>query len=301
MEALRAELYALVEAARPCSVRHVYYLGLGRLWDKDSGRSRKNYSVPVRELGYMREHGMMPWEWITDGTRLVRQEILYESAEDALARTAQIFRRDLWASQARRVEVWCESDSVSGVLHPVTSAWGVGLYSCRGQSSKTFIHEAVRAYERIGKPLTVLYVGDWDAAGRSVPRSIAERMERYSGGIDLDFRQLAVTPADCRSGLYTAHQANAADVNYRRFAQECADEGLDPREAVEVEALHPDLLRQRLDQAIEGLVTDVRQWNLLARLEEADRETLRAVQEVLAGREPGRGAQSPTGGDGSRG
>lgn len=29
---------------------------------------------------------------------------------------------------------------------PVTSAWGVGLYSCRGQSSKTFVYEAVQQY-----------------------------------------------------------------------------------------------------------------------------------------------------------
>ncbi|MEV0056121.1 hypothetical protein AB0H34_37245 [Saccharopolyspora shandongensis] len=169
VEALRAELYALVETAQPCSVRHAYYLGIGRLWGKDSGTSRRNYSVVVRELGVMREGGMLPWEWITDGTRLVRQETAFDSIEDALERTAEVYRRNLWSTQARRVEVWCESDSIAGVLQPVTSAWGVGLYSCRGQSSKTFVHEAVQQYVRQGKPVTAVFAGDWDPSGRSVP------------------------------------------------------------------------------------------------------------------------------------
>jgi hypothetical protein len=42
-------------------------------------------------------------------------------------------------------------------------------------------------------------VGDWDPSGRSVPRSVAERMERYGNGdLDLDFQQIAVTAADVR-------------------------------------------------------------------------------------------------------
>ncbi|GAA0444334.1 hypothetical protein ACFQ2B_00415 [Streptomyces stramineus] len=43
-----------MQAAQPCTVRHVYYLGLGRLWEKDAGKSRRNYSVPTGET---RPHG----------------------------------------------------------------------------------------------------------------------------------------------------------------------------------------------------------------------------------------------------
>lgn len=253
-------MYAAVEAARPCSVRHVYYLGIGRLWDKDRGTSRRNYSVVVRELGIMRELGTLPWHWITDGTRLVRQETAYDSIDDALERTAEAYRRNLWASQARRVEVWCESDSVAGVLEPVTSGWGVGLFSCRGQSSKTFVHEAVQEYTRQRKPVSVLFAGDYDPTGRVVPRSVKDRITRYSNGsgLDLDFRQIAVTADDVRSGELIAHAPNTRDVNYPRYRQECQREGIDPHIAVEVEALSPGLLRSRLDEAIADLVDDVR-------------------------------------------
>ncbi|MEU8623060.1 hypothetical protein [Streptomyces sp. NPDC048623] len=298
MEALRAAICELVEAAQPCSVRHVYYLGIGLLWDKDVGRSRRNYSVVVRELGHLRETGRLPWEWITDGTRMVRQETQYDSLDDAMQRTTESYRRNLWASQSRRVEAWCESDSVGGVLQPVTSAWGVGLYSCRGQSSKTFVYEAVQQYARQSKGVTVIFCGDWDPTGRSVPRSVVERIERYgNGGIDLEFRQIAITAADVRAGELTAHDVNVRDVNYRRYREECLREGLDPHTAVEVEALSPGLLRQRLDETIEGLVDDVRQWNVEARAEEAERELLRSLQGAVKTIVQ-RSAGESTGGDG---
>lgn len=263
---------------------HFYYLGLGRLWEKDTGKSRKNYSVAVRELGHMREVGELPWEWITDGTRLVRQEMQYDSAIEAIQRTTETYRRNLWASQRRRVEVWCESDSISGVLHPITVKWGVGLYSCRGQSSKTFVYEAVRANQGHGKPLTVLYAGDWDPSGRSIPRSVVERIDRYgSSEIDLDLRQIAVTAADVHGGRLVAHEANLADSNYKRFREECLREGLDSRSAVEVEALRPGDLRHRLDGEIEGLIENVHQWNVLAAAQQKDLSILKAMEEALAG------------------
>ncbi|MFE2638407.1 hypothetical protein ACFXKS_23785 [Streptomyces scopuliridis] len=66
------------------------------------------------------------------------------------------------------------------MLLPITS--GVGLYSCRGRSSKTFAYEAVQQYAHQGKGVTVIFGGDWDPTGRCVPRSVVERMERYGNG-----------------------------------------------------------------------------------------------------------------------
>ncbi|MFI0263942.1 hypothetical protein ACH4OW_33560 [Streptomyces sp. NPDC017056] len=229
MESLREAMISVARGARPCSVRHVYYLGIGHLWAKDTGQSRRNYSVVVRELGYLRETGRIPWDWITDGTRMIRQELQYDSLEDAMERAAEGYRRNLWASQSRRVEVRVESDSVGGVLLPVTSAWGVGLYSCRGQSSKTFVYEAVQEYARQGKPVTVIFAGDWDPTGRCVPRSVVERMHRYGNGkLDLEFQQIAVTAHDVRSGQFTTHDVNTRDVNYKRYHEECLEEDRSP-------------------------------------------------------------------------
>jgi hypothetical protein len=63
----------------------------------------------------------------------------------------------------------------------------------------------------------------------------------------------------------------------KRYREECLREGIDPRIAVEIEALMPGLLRQRLDVAIEAL-DGIRQWNIESRTEEAGRELLRSLQ-----------------------
>ncbi|MFJ9417848.1 hypothetical protein ACIRPT_27370 [Streptomyces sp. NPDC101227] len=110
---------------------------------------------------------------------------------------------------------------------------------------------------------------------------MVERMERYGNGdLDLDFRQIAITADDVRSGRLTTHDVNTRDVNYARYREECLREGIDPNTAVEVEALRPGELRQRLDVEIEGLVDDIDQWNIEFRAEAAERELLRRLQGV---------------------
>lgn len=76
----------------------------------------------------------------------------------------------------------------------------------------------------------------------------------------------------------TTHDVNVRDINFTRYREECLREGIDPHTAVKVEALRFGLLGQRLDDAIESLVDDVRQWNIEARTEEVERELLRSLQ-----------------------
>ncbi|MFE3142967.1 hypothetical protein [Streptomyces scopuliridis] len=66
---------------------------------------------------------------------------------------------------------------------------GVGLYSCRGQSSKSFAYEAMQQYAHQGKGVTVIFGGDWEPTGRCIPRSVVERMERYGNGEQLSNKE----------------------------------------------------------------------------------------------------------------
>ncbi|MET9662742.1 hypothetical protein [Streptomyces sp. NPDC006510] len=86
-------------------------------------------------------------------------------------------------------------------------------------------------------------------------------------------RGLAAVPA-----RLTTHDVNIRGINFTRYREECLREGIDPHTAVKVEALRFGLLGQRLDDAIESLVDDVRQWNIEARTEEVERELLRSLQ-----------------------
>lgn len=277
VEQLRAAIYDIVRDNRPCSVRQVYYVGVGRLWSKDQKGSRRSYKRVVRELGVMRENGMVPFDWVTDATRYTRIPTMYDSIEQAQRRWAESYRRDLWSRQPRRVEVWAESDSISGVVDPVTRALGVGLFSCRGQASKTFAHSSAMTYREIRKPVTILYVGDWDPTGLAIPRSLGERLHRYAGDVEIDFRRLAVTADDLRDLDLTTHEVNLGDPNYRAYAAACSFVGLDPQVSVEVEALPPPLLRDRLERELYDLVEDAEQWNATLAAEESERDILESM------------------------
>jgi hypothetical protein len=274
---LRAELYAIVDANRPCSVRQVYYVGIGRLWPKDTGSSRRSYNDVVRNLSVMRESGELPWGWLTDSTRYVLIAAMYDSLDDALTRMQEHYRRDIWASQTRRVEVWAESDSTASLVGDVTMRLGVGMYSCRGQAGKEFTHSAARTYLAIGKPVSILYLGDWDPSGLAIPRSLQERLNRYTEGqVEIEFRRLAVTPEQIHEHNLQTHDVNAGDSSYRRFVEECRLVGLAEQDAVEVEAFPPNVLRALVEEHLVALVEDAVAWNAELDYEAAERKQLAA-------------------------
>jgi hypothetical protein len=281
VEELRSAIFDIVEDNQPCSVRNVYYVGIGLLWDKDKGGDRRNYKRVVENLGVMRENGSLPFEWITDSTRYRRIPSMYNSVEEALSETAQLYRRDLWAQQPRHIEVWAESDSIAGTIDPVTSALGVGLFSCRWQASKTFCHSAAVEYLRRGKPVTVLYIGDWDPSGLSIAMSLKERLNRYSRGeVEIDFERVAVVPTDVREGGYVTHDVNPDDKNLDRFMTECQLRRL-PVVAVETEAIPAPELRDRLEAELYEQAEDIETWNATIAAEQSEKEVLARMRGML--------------------
>jgi hypothetical protein len=275
MVELRQAIHDLAEEHQPCTVRQIYYLGIGRWWEKDRDGSRKTYSSTVcRLVGDMREDGTIPWGWIADNTRWFRKRTMFSSPDHILRSVASTYRRDLWARQPVHVEVWCESDSIAGVLDDVTMPEGLALFPCRGQSSKTLVYEAAQSYRGLDKPVVILYCGDWDPSGLGIPFSLEDRMARYGAtDLNVELRRIAVTPEDVASDQYITHSVNTNDPNYRRFANLCRLNDLAPETAVEVEALPPGQLRQRLKAAIDDL-TDVWLWNVTLAAEESERELL---------------------------
>lgn len=276
VEAFEQAMLALVEENRPCTVRQAYYIVVSRgLLEKDTGGKRNSYTKVTRTLGDLRERGELPFSWISDSTRWRRQAQVWTDAESALDSMVHFYRRDLWQRQARHLEVWVESDSIAGLLAPVTRRLGIGIMPCRGQSSKTFCHVAAQEYLAVDKPVTVLYVGDFDPSGFQIDRSLEERLRRYAPGVDLDFQRIGVTPAQVRDLGLVGHKANRADNNFPSFEARCVAEGL-PVEAVETEALPPDYLREVVEQEVLEYVDPVA-WDLEQAVEASEREGLRLL------------------------
>ena len=297
MTAFNRAIFDIVAVSQPCTARQTYYRAVvAGLVEKDSAGSRKNEKMvgaaldTMREravqrglhelddwdLRYLWEHTVMPMIWLTDNTRTRYQADLHEDKDAALRDTARLYRRDLWRHQERHVEVWCESDSIGGVLLDVTDAYGVALLPCRGQSGKRFVWDSAQAYRVIGRPVTCLYIGDFDPSGLDIGRSVEERLARY-GAAGVQFTRIAVTPGQVASGGLPGHGLNPnhpASVR-RRFTEVCDEHGI-PHEAVEAEAMPPAELRELVRDAIEEHI-DPRQWETEQAVEAEERRMLSAL------------------------
>ena len=149
----------------------------GSKWGtRDSDHAKADrYRTVQHQLLKLREDGVVPWRWVSDGTRWRRQRQSFGCKADAVDYIAQIYRRDLWMRTPAYVEVWCESDSMAGVLIEETNRYNVSLMVSRGFSSRTFLYNAAREIELEDRPAYLYYVGDYDPSGILTPEKIERR------------------------------------------------------------------------------------------------------------------------------
>src|SRR5438876_997228 len=75
----------------------------------------------------MRREGLLPWAFITDGTRWQRKPESYGNAVDFIEHAARANRRDLWQGHNVRLECWLEKDALADVIVDATARWDVPL------------------------------------------------------------------------------------------------------------------------------------------------------------------------------
>ena len=80
-----------------------------------------------------------------------------------------------------------------GLLKPVLDEYGVGFLRVHGFSSATTAHDI--AQDDDGRPLIVLYVGDYDPSGLFMSEEdLPKRMEKY-GGDHVMIKRIALVTA----------------------------------------------------------------------------------------------------------
>jgi hypothetical protein len=264
-------------AGPPVTARQTYYMACA------AGlvpKTNPGYRKVIRRLSAMRDDGRLPWSWIADNTRWVRQAEVYGGILEAVEEWQAQYRRDYWADQSTRVELWVESDSIASFLGKVADEYGVPMFVCRGQASRSYIHGAAQTAQAIGKPVEVLYLGDWDPTGLQIDVSMAERYARY-GARDLTVERIGVTPEQITAYGLSGGEPKRGDPNYGRFVERCATAGV-AVEAIETEALPPNALRAIVRHELVARI-DWERWSLTERVEQAERSLLgRLVEGVTS-------------------
>jgi hypothetical protein len=261
MEVLRHLLRKVVELEKPMTVRQVFYrlVSLGAI-AKSEGEYRRTV---VRLLTEMRRDGTIPYESIADNSRWMRKPRSYDSLEDALRSTAELYRRRVWSERDVYVEVWLEKEALAGVLYEVTEEWDVPLMVTRGYPSLTFLHQAGRAIAAQGKRTFLYYFGDHDPSGLDIPRKVEEDLRWFAPDIGITFERVAVTPEQIDEWGLPTRPTKETDSRAKSF------EG----ESVEVGAIPPAQLRELVENVITAHV-DEDALELLRVAEESERELL---------------------------
>ncbi len=95
----RNDLYNIVRAMNPMTVRQVFYQATVRgLVEK----SEAGYAKVQTDLVVMRRSGELPYDWLADNTRWQRKPRTFENIEQALKETAAFYRKSLWAREQLR-------------------------------------------------------------------------------------------------------------------------------------------------------------------------------------------------------
>lgn len=152
-------IFTILREEHPATLRSVFYrvVSAGKVPKTEEG-----YGVIGRQLLKLRRGGIIPYGWVTDGTRYVIKPKTFDEIDEMLNDVAASYRRALWNDQLVDVQIITEKDAIVGTISPVCREFDVPLGVVRGYSSESFawqIGESVRGTEW---PVYFYQLGDHD-------------------------------------------------------------------------------------------------------------------------------------------
>jgi hypothetical protein len=260
---LIATMYAEVKKAQPITGRGVAYklFVLGKIPSMGINDMQRVY----RLLKLAREQGTIPWEWIVDETREEERVGTWDDPAQYARCVTRGYRRDFWNQQEHRVLVASEKGTVRGVLSPVLDEYAVGFRVMHGFTSATTLAE-----DDDGRPLIILYVGDYDPSGMFMSEEdLPNRFAKYDGK-HIKLRRIALT-AKQLAGLPSFPASDKRkDPRYKWFIENYG------KRCWELDAMDPRDLRRIVRREIVKLIEPTA-WERCKIVNEAELESLQTV------------------------
>lgn len=153
------------------------------------------------------------------------------------------------------VEVWIEKSTQNDWLIPLCERRGVNLVVGIGEQSEVRSRELAMRAAEYGVPVRVIYISDFDPGGRSMPKAVARKVEftivKQELDVDIQLIPLALTPEQCLQ--YRLPRTPIKETERRKDKFETTF-GVGATELDALEALHPGVLAQLLDEEISNFV-----------------------------------------------
>jgi hypothetical protein len=240
-------MHDIAKSIQPVTGRGVGY----KLFSRQliSSMKKSDMQRVYRLLKQAREQDIIPWEWIVDETRSLEISATWDNPNQFIRSLQRSYRREFWNQQPLRVQVWSEKGTVRGVLAPVLDRYGVGFNPVHGFNSATSVHDI--AIDDDGRPLVVLYVGDYDPSGMCMSeKDLPSRLAEY-GGDHVEIRRIATTREQVTGLLSFPANDKVKDPRYKWFVSRYGDR------CWELDAMDPNDLRNCVEAAIKKLIEPI--------------------------------------------
>ena len=206
---------------------------------EDRGRRRTPKQDVASALLWLREVGLVPWEWIVDETCTLSQWRYADTVADFLLDSVERARLDLWQGKKPPL-ILSESKSLGGVLRDTAGEYLVSIAPTGGQCRGFLITEVAPILEEGD---LVLYLGDWDHQGHQIEANSRRVLEGIVG--PLDWRRIAITEEQVEE--HDLPVIMKPDHRYKPVRY---------HEAVETEALGQRLIVQLVREALDDLLPE---------------------------------------------
>jgi len=239
------------------TVRQIYYILVSRQLVYNN---LNEYRRIVRVMRNSRLAGLIGFDSIIDDTREAEKTPSWNSVEDILLAAVDQYRSNWWRDQPCYVEVWLEKRALRRIFYPITNSYDVYLCTGGGYQSWSEVWEGrARFFARKGLNGKILYFGDCDPSGKDMPRDIRDRFKVL--GLDIDVLEVALKKEDIMKYNLPKNPTKKKDSRQTWYVKKFSIDY-----AVELDALPPEILREKIQRAIE----DHCDLNLLMRNKRGD-------------------------------
>ena len=188
----------------------------------------------------LRRAKTLPYDWLADARAGNASRAPTTARRKQLRRTAESYRKALWARASVYVEIWLEKDALAGVVWPVTDKYDVPLMVARGYASLSFLHSAAEAISEMKRPTYIYHLGDFDPSGVNAGEKIEQTLREMAPDAEIHFERLAVTEAQIALWHLPTRPTKKSDSRAKNFGEI----------SVELDAIEPGPLRAIVEEAI---------------------------------------------------
>ncbi len=261
---------------KPLTLRQTYYQLVGKGYI-DNNKSQ--YGMLSNLLKWARIDGYVSWDDVEDRVRAYHSGEGWSDKESFINQELDNFLkgygRDLMQSQSKYIEVWIEKDALSSIFTKIANPYCISVVVCRGFSSVSFLNEFKNRleYNADGKKAVMLYFGDFDPSGVEMLKAMKLTLETELNVKDIEFKRVALMKEDIFK-YSLPHNPDAIKEKDTRTQKHVSLYG---NLAVELDALRPDILTEKIKESIESEL-DIGTFNKEVEIESSEFDKLSGMR-----------------------